>query len=158
MRGGFGGNSQSSLVVPFHMSCIRFAILSARCMALSRVLTLGSVLQPAALPAAEIASAIEFAAAPAAFDAREPLASAAELGGGMHERDELLDANLLAAIGRKGIPKTQTVGLHEDVDRAGFLPAPRPRQFRAMPWLQPASLGGTRMPMRWRRIIDSTAF
>src|SRR5262249_18422590 len=45
--------------------------------ALSRVLTLGSVLQPVALPAAEIASAIEFAAAPAAFDAREPLASAA---------------------------------------------------------------------------------
>src|SRR5262249_57827528 len=100
------------------------AIRGARCMALSRVLTLGSVLQPAGLPAAEIGSAMEFAAPPAAFDAREPLASAAELGGGMHERDELLDANLLAAIGRKGIPKTQTVGLHEDVDRAGFLPAP----------------------------------
>jgi hypothetical protein len=30
MRGGFGGNSHLALVVPFHMSCGRSAILSAR--------------------------------------------------------------------------------------------------------------------------------
>jgi hypothetical protein len=35
MRDGFGGNSHLAFMVPFHMSCSRFAILSARCARLS---------------------------------------------------------------------------------------------------------------------------
>jgi len=139
MRGGFGGTFGLGGAVPHVVQAVRDPV-SAMHGALGRVLALRSVLQPVALPAVEIAPAIDVAAAPTAFDAHEPLASAAELGGGMHERDKLVDADLLATIGRKGIPETQTVGLHEDVDRAGFLPAPRPRQSRAKPWLQQASL------------------
>jgi hypothetical protein len=84
--------------------------------------------QVVALPAAEISSTIDVAAASTALEARQSLSPAAEAGRGVRERHELVDCySLTVAIG-DAVHEAQAVGLGDHVDRARSLPAARPRE------------------------------
>ena len=61
--------------------------------ALVRVFVLGGILQPLALSATEIATAVNLTAVSTARDVHQPLPPAAEPGRRVSKRDELVDAD-----------------------------------------------------------------
>ena len=107
--------------------------------ALIRLFALRGVSQAVAQPAPEIAPAVDLPAAPAAIQAPEPPPAAAEHGGRVDERHELVDVNRHTLTIRALVVQAHAVVLCDQPDRSRLLAPARPRQRRVAANLEQAS-------------------
>jgi hypothetical protein len=89
-------------------------------------LVLRIVAKPVTAPAAKPTAAVQDAANPLAQEALEPTAPAAELGGRVDERHELVHVLPVAAMGSGAVEEPQSRVLDQVIERSRLLPPARP--------------------------------